>query len=78
MNLLRVTNTRTPGNQVEWVDENGKIYNSMFTFKVDALIEKRMTDLFRRRVMCKEKGMQQRNAYNYTSWCTSLKMDTDQ
>ena len=27
-------------NQVEWVDENGKMYNSIFIFKEGALIEK--------------------------------------
>ena len=40
VNLYRVTNEYTPENQVEWVNKNRKIYNSTFTFKEDALIEK--------------------------------------
>ena len=36
VNLFRVTNEHTPENQVKWVDE---IYNSIFTFKKDVLIE---------------------------------------
>ena len=44
MDLFKVRNEDTPGNQVEL--ENGKIYNSMFTFKEDAPIEKKwMTSL---------------------------------
>ena len=50
MNLLRVTNTRTPGNQVEWVDENGKIYDCIFTLKEDAPIKNKMADLFERNI----------------------------
>ena len=40
-------NEDTPEDQIEWVDENGKIYNSIFTFKEDPPIEKRMVDLFK-------------------------------
>ena len=36
VNLFRMTNEDTPGNQVEWVVENGKIYNNIFTFEDDA------------------------------------------
>ena len=32
-----------------------KIYNTIFTFKEDAPIEKRMTDHFRKRIICEEK-----------------------
>ena len=35
-------NGDTPENQVEWVDEEGKIYNSTFTFREDAAIEKQI------------------------------------
>ena len=48
-------NEDTPGNQIEFVDENEKIYNSSFTFIKDAPIEKRMTGFFKRRVICEEK-----------------------
>ena len=47
-------NKDTPGNHVEWVDENGKIYSSLFTFKEDAPIKK-MAELFERRIICEEK-----------------------
>ena len=40
-NLFKVMNEDTPKYQVEWVDENGKIYNSIFNFKKDASIEKK-------------------------------------
>ena len=40
--------------QIEYMDKNGKIYNSIFTFKEDALIKKIMADLFKMRVICKE------------------------
>ena len=37
---IKTENTfNTPENQVEWVDTNGKIYNSIFTFKKDVPIE---------------------------------------
>ena len=48
MDLFRVRNEDTTGDQIEYVDENGEIYNSIFTFKEDA-------HLFKRRVMCEEK-----------------------
>ena len=32
-----------------------KLYNSIYTFKEDAPIDKRMTGLFKRRVICEEK-----------------------
>ena len=54
VNLFRMTNEDTPGNQVEWMDKNGKIYNSIFTFKEDAPIVK-TTGLFERRIICEEK-----------------------
>ena len=41
-------------NQVERVDENGKIYNSIFTYKEDAPIEKKMSDLFEIRILSEE------------------------
>ena len=48
-------NEDTPKYQVEWVDENGKIYNSILTFKEDAPIEEKMHDLFEMRIICEEK-----------------------
>ena len=56
MDLFRLRNKDTPGNQIEYVDENRKIYNSILTFKKDATIEKRMTDLFKMKVIYEEKG----------------------
>ena len=41
VDLYRVRNKDTSGNQIEWVVENEKIHNSIFTFKEDAPIEKR-------------------------------------
>ena len=55
VDLYRVRNENTLGEQIEWVDENEKIYNSIFPFKENASIEKRMPDLFKRRVIYKEK-----------------------
>ena len=55
MDLYRVRNVDTPGNQLEWVDENGKICKSIFTFKEDAPIQKKMTVFFKRRVIYEEK-----------------------
>ena len=37
------------------MDEDGKIYNSIFTFRVDEPIEKQMADLFERRILYEEK-----------------------
>ena len=54
VNFFRVMNEDTPGNQVKWEDENGKLYNNIFTFKEDAPIEK-MADLFERIIICYEK-----------------------
>ena len=48
-------NEDIPGDQIEWGNENGKIYNSIFTFKNNIPIEKRIAGLFIRRVICKEK-----------------------
>ena len=45
VNSYRVTNEDTPENQVKWMNEEGKIYNSIFTFREDAPIEKQMADL---------------------------------
>ena len=42
--LFRVRNKNTPGNQIEYVNKNGKIYNTIFTFKEDAPTEKNMAD----------------------------------
>ena len=36
VNLFRERNKDTPGNQIEYMDENVKICNSIFTFKEDA------------------------------------------
>ena len=55
MNLYRVMNEDTPENKVEWRDEDNKIYNSIFIFKEDVLIEKHIADLFDRRIICEEK-----------------------
>ena len=55
VDLFIVRNEDTPGDQIEYVDKNGKIYNTIFTFKEGASIEKRMADLFKRRVICEEK-----------------------
>ena len=38
VNLFRITNEDTPGNQAEWFNKNEK--NSIFIFKEDAPIEK--------------------------------------
>ena len=40
------------------MDEDGKIYNSILTFREDVLIEKKMACLFERRTICEE------NEYN--------------
>ena len=40
---------KTPGNQIKYVDKNGKIYNTIFTFKEDAPTKKRMVNPFKRR-----------------------------
>ena len=40
---------KTPENQVKWVNENEKIYNSTFNFGEDTPIE------IKRRIICKEK-----------------------
>ena len=48
MNLYRATNKDTSENQVEWVDKKGKIYDSIFTFREDVPIEKKI------RIICKE------------------------
>ena len=55
MDLYRVKSEDTPGEQIECVDEKGKIYNSILTFKEDAPIEKKMVELFKKRVLCEEK-----------------------
>ena len=55
MDLIRVSYEDTPGNQIEYVHKIGKIYNTIFIFKEDALTEKRMADLFKRKVICKKK-----------------------
>ena len=55
VNLFRVTIKDTPGNQVKWVDENGKIYNSIFTFKKNTN-RRKMADLFERKIICKERN----------------------
>ena len=55
MSLFRVRNEDAPGNQVEWVNKNGKIYNSTFTFKEDAPIEKKIAYLLKRKNICEEK-----------------------
>ena len=54
VDLYRVRNEDTPRDQIEWVDENEKINNSMITFKEDAPVEKRMADHFKRRVIYEE------------------------
>ena len=54
MNLYRVTNEDIPESRVERVNEYGKLYNSIFTFREDVPIEKK-ADLFERRIICKEK-----------------------
>ena len=41
VNLYKVTNEDTPENPVEWVYEEGKIYNSIFTLREDAPKEKK-------------------------------------
>ena len=54
--LFRVRNKDTPGNQIEFVDENERIIcNSIFTFKEVDPTEKRMADFFKKRVICKKK-----------------------
>ena len=55
MVLNRVRNEDAPEVQIKWVDENGKIFKNIFTFKMDAFKAKRMADLFRWIVMCEEK-----------------------
>ena len=55
VNLFKVTNEDAPKENVDLVDKNGKFYNSIFTFKENAPINKKMTDRFKRRVVCKEK-----------------------
>ena len=39
--LFRVTDEDAPEEKKELVDENGKFYNSIFTFKDNALINKK-------------------------------------
>ena len=58
VNLYRVTDEDAPEDKIELVDENGKFYNSCFTFKECTPINKTMADHFKRRVVCEEKGCQ--------------------
>ena len=58
VDLSRVRNEDTPGNQIKYIDENRKIYNSIFAFKEDAPTEKRIAELFKRRTICKKKVQQ--------------------
>ena len=53
VNLYRVTDKDAPEDKIELVDENGKFYNSCFTFKECTPINKTMADCFKRRVVCK-------------------------
>ena len=55
VNLYRVTNEDAPEEDIEYVDGNGKFYVSIFTFKENAPINKKMIDRFKRRIICKEK-----------------------
>ena len=48
VNLFRVRNEDTPENQIEYMDSNGKKYNSKFIFKETASMEKKMADLFKK------------------------------
>ena len=41
MNKYRVTNEDTPENQIERLDENEKICNSIYTFNEEVPIEKK-------------------------------------
>ena len=73
--LYRATNEDTPENQVEWVDKEGKIYNSTFTFRKDTHIEKEIAEFFERKILYEEKEW---NRYQLlmdeclidTNWCS--------
>ena len=54
MDLSRVIKKDTPGNQIEYGDKNEKIYKSIFTFKKGVPTEKKIADLFKRRVICRK------------------------
>ena len=55
VNLFRVTDEDAPEERTELVDEDGKFYHSIFTFKENAPINKRkMTDCYKERIVCKE------------------------
>ena len=53
MNQYRIINEDTSGNPV-YVAINGKIYNSIFTFKESVPINKKRTYFFEMRIVCKE------------------------
>ena len=55
--------------ETKYMNENCKIYNSKFTFKEDAPTEKRMADLFERKVTCKQKEC---TRYELISECVIL------
>merc|ERR1711976_724142 len=55
VNLYRATNEDAPEEEIEYVDENGKLYVSIFTFKENRPSSKKMNDRFKRRIICKEK-----------------------
>ena len=56
--MFSVTDEDVPEDKIELVDENGKFYNSCFTFKECTPINKTMADRFKRRVVCEEKRCQ--------------------
>ena len=53
MNLYKVINEDISGNPV-YVDKNGKKHNSIFIFKKGMPTNKKMADLFKMRIVCKE------------------------
>ena len=53
MNLYKIINEDKSGNSV-YVDKNGKIYNSIFTFKEGVPTNKKMADFFEMKIMWEE------------------------
>ena len=56
MNLFKVRNENTPGNQIEYEYENRIIYNSTFTFKEDARIEKKWLNSLKGELYAKKRS----------------------
>ena len=52
MNVYRLVNEDISGNPV-YMDKNGIIYNSIYNFREDIPTNKKKTDLFEMRIMCK-------------------------